>query len=264
MRPRIRTVKPEALKDEELWDLEASSGLPLYRAFQGLWMFADREGRFEWRPRALKSDILPYWDGDFERCLQALERGGFIQRYEVNGRLYGVVPNLGKHQRFDHREPQSVLPPPPGHARAEENDAVTVVAACPGGREGKGREQEGNGNGKAVVLPPPDDPPRLKQSSRELGTFGAPALKFDWDPDWLPSREHQARGFELGLTDDDIGRRLFDCQHKTYPHGFKSEDHQFFRELGWEANDKKVRLAKEARSGTNWEKPGAHRQRGGA
>lgn len=117
---------------------------------------------------------------------------------------------------------------------------------------------------KPVTLPPPDDPPRLPQSSRELGTFGAPALKFDWDPEWLPSREHQARGFELGLTDDDIGRRLFDCQHKTYPHGFKSEDHQFFRELGWEANDKKVRLAKEARSGTNWEKPGAHRQRGGA
>lgn len=104
----------------------------------------------------------------------------------------------------------------------------------------------------------------LTQSTRELGTFGAPTLKFEWDPNWLPTRAHQARGLELGLTDDDIGSRLYTCQHKTWRHGFKSEDKQFFLELGFEASDKKIRQAKEARSGANWEKPGSHRKRDGA
>jgi len=172
MRMRIRTAKPEALKDEELWDLELSTGLPLYRAFQGLWMAADREGRFEWRPRMLKSEILPYWTGDFVAALEALATAGFIVRYTVAGREYGLVPNLPKHQRFDHREPPSELPappvadaeeatvppePPPGHAQAAPGHAQE----SPGHArvEGKGRERKGKGEGTdRARAPDPDDP----------------------------------------------------------------------------------------------------------
>jgi hypothetical protein len=114
MRPRIRTFKPEIFTDEELWDLGVETGLPVYQAFQGLWSYSDREGRFEWRPRALKSGILPYWDGDFDVVLQTLESGGFIVRYEVEGKVFGWVPGFIDHQVINQREAKSVIPAPPG------------------------------------------------------------------------------------------------------------------------------------------------------
>src|SRR3972149_5885165 len=88
---RIRTVKPEIFSDEKLWDLSLETGLPLLQAFEGLWCYADREGRFEWRPRALKTLILPYWEGDFVRALEALERGRYVVRYVVDGQVFGYV-----------------------------------------------------------------------------------------------------------------------------------------------------------------------------
>ena len=44
---RIRTVKPELFKHEELFDTELASGLPLRLAFTGLFTVADCEGRFK-------------------------------------------------------------------------------------------------------------------------------------------------------------------------------------------------------------------------
>lgn len=152
MRGRIRTIKPEAHLDEILWDLEQETGLPIFRAFTGLWTQADREGRFEWRPRALKSCVLPYWDGDFSRVLDALATRGFVVRYEVDGREYGVVRNFKKHQVINHREQESVLPPPPKkdtESQRVEHASTAREARVPGHAlgEGKGREAEGNGKG---------------------------------------------------------------------------------------------------------------------
>lgn len=113
MRPRIRNVKPDILHDEELWALAVKTGMPIYQGFQGLWCYADREGRFEWRPLALRSLILPYWHGDYEKLLEALVGAGMVVRYEVDGRAYGWVRNLRKHQAINAREPPSTLPPPP-------------------------------------------------------------------------------------------------------------------------------------------------------
>lgn len=110
---RIRTIKPEVLTDEKLWDLEESTGLPLLRAFVGLWMQADREGRFEWRHRPLKAAILPYWSGDFTACLDALAHAGFIVRYEAEGKSLGYVRTFLDHQQINNREQPSRLPAPP-------------------------------------------------------------------------------------------------------------------------------------------------------
>ena len=113
MTGRIRSIKPEAHTDEALWDAETETGLPLFRAFTGLWCQADREGRFEWRPRPLKAAILPYWDGDFSRVLDALATRGLLVRYAFQGREYGVVANFLKHQYLNGKEPPSRLPAPP-------------------------------------------------------------------------------------------------------------------------------------------------------
>lgn len=113
MRGRIRSVKPELLTDEELWDLGQETGLPVLQAFVGMWMYADREGRFEWRPRALGALILPYWEGDFARVLDALATRGFLVKYACGTREYGYVKNFHKHQTPNNRENPSELPEPP-------------------------------------------------------------------------------------------------------------------------------------------------------
>ena len=127
MKARIRSVKPEVHKDEELWDVEQRSGLPLFRVFLGLWNYSDREGRFEWKPRVLKTDVLPWWDGDFETAMNWLTPK-FIVKYEVEGRVYGWVRTFKKHQVINNREEDSRLPPPPMAALAANNNGAPPPA----------------------------------------------------------------------------------------------------------------------------------------
>ncbi|WP_210526362.1 hypothetical protein [Rubellimicrobium arenae] len=151
---RIRTIKPEFFKHEELFDAEEETGLPLRLAFAGLWTVADREGRFEWKVRSLKSDVLPYDKVDFSRVLDALATRGFLVRYRVDGREYGAIPGFKKHQVVNNRESASQIPPPPENSDPPKGSTRTsrVDDACPTrhdlaqgegkGREGKGREEE--------------------------------------------------------------------------------------------------------------------------
>ena len=150
---RIRTVKPELFKHEDLFDAEQNSKLPLRLAFIGLFTVADREGRFKWRPRTLKLDILPHDFIDFATILDALEHAGFIERYEIEGEIYGWIPTFTKHQRFTGKEAEtkSLLPPPPqqqqrgnsGETAGKHPDASPMLT---GETMGKQRgTQEGNG-----------------------------------------------------------------------------------------------------------------------
>lgn len=126
---RIRTVKPEFFKHEELFDAEVETGLPLRVAFAGLWTQCDREGRFHWRPRALKTDILPYDNVDFARVLDALAAGGFIVRYEVDGEVFGAVPRWRKHQVVNQREAKSTIPERPANSDRHVQGQETHVRA---------------------------------------------------------------------------------------------------------------------------------------
>lgn len=109
---RIRTIKPEFFKHEDLYEVEARTGLPIRLAYVGLWTACDREGRFKWRPRSLKLDIMPYDDVDFEAILDALVDAGQVVKYEVANKTYGCVPTLTEHQRINNKEQQSTLPAP--------------------------------------------------------------------------------------------------------------------------------------------------------
>lgn len=126
MMGRIRTIKPEFFKHEELFDAEIETGLPLRVAFAGLWTVCDREGRFEWRPRALKTDILPYDDVDFSRVLHALATRGFVVMYRVDGKDYGYAPGFLRHQIVNNRESRSKIPgPPENHQDIDVSDKST-------------------------------------------------------------------------------------------------------------------------------------------
>ena len=122
-RPRIRTIKPEFFKHEGLFDLERESGLPIRIAFSGLWTCCDREGRFEWRPRWLKSEILPYDEVDFSRVLDALATRGFVVKYAIGSEIYGCIPSWKKHQVINNKELPSVIPSPTESFQIQEPDA---------------------------------------------------------------------------------------------------------------------------------------------
>jgi hypothetical protein len=110
---RARILKPSFFKDSDLFDAEKRCELPLRVAYAGMWCAADREGRFAWKPRELKPDVLPYDDVDFAAVLDALETNGFIERYIINGREYGYIPNFPTHQTVHPREQASKIPAPP-------------------------------------------------------------------------------------------------------------------------------------------------------
>jgi len=110
---RIRTIKPDFFRHEGLFEAEQETGFPLRLAFIGIWTVADRDGRFPWKPRALKLDALPFDVIDFDRVMDALERYGFILKYESDGKSFGWIPSWSKHQVINSRETKSVIPEPP-------------------------------------------------------------------------------------------------------------------------------------------------------
>ena len=112
---RIRSLKPDFFKDEDLAVLPFEARL----LFEGLWCYADKEGRLEDRPKYLKAEIFPYDKIDIEKLLNLLSspqiperpQKVFIRRYTVNCRNYIDIPEFLKHQSPHNTEKDSVLPP---------------------------------------------------------------------------------------------------------------------------------------------------------
>jgi hypothetical protein len=164
---RIRTVKPDLFKHEDLFDLEMATGLPLRLAFIGMFTVCDREGRFVWRPRTLKTDVLPHDSLDFSRVLDALASCGFIRKYTVDGVEYGVIPSFGRHQVINNKESRSGLPEPDENSfesvsyipdQRVDHATRTRINLTQGegkGKEGKGREEEGEGGCDGAAPPTP-------------------------------------------------------------------------------------------------------------
>lgn len=91
---RARNIKPAFFTNDELSELP-----PLARLlFIGLWTIADYKGCFEYKPKRLKVQLLPYDDCDIEQLLSALDKSRFISIYSVQGQAYGKVLNFNKHQ----------------------------------------------------------------------------------------------------------------------------------------------------------------------
>lgn len=146
---RIRSIKPEFFQHEGIFEAEIECKLPLRIAYAGLWTQCDREGRFEWRPRQLKLNVLPYDTCDFSAVLSSLEANGFITRYVVEGKSFGFIPSWFEHQYVNAREPSSTIPAPDedsiglGQVPSEASTGTRPVRALREGKvKGKGRERE--------------------------------------------------------------------------------------------------------------------------
>ena len=91
---RARNIKPSFFTNDELSELK-----PLARLlFIGLWTIADWKGCFEYKPKRLKVQLLPYDECDIEQLLSALDKSRFISIYSVQGQTFGKVLNFNKHQ----------------------------------------------------------------------------------------------------------------------------------------------------------------------
>jgi hypothetical protein len=191
VRPRIRTIKPEFFVHEGLFDLEQESGLPVRLAFAGLWCVADREGRFVWRPRTLKVAIMPHDVIDFGAVLDALERAGFVTRYEVERVEYGLVTTFKTHQVINQREAASAIPPPPAQKCTDAHVHLEATHVHARG-EGKGREGNGRGGARVHAIP-------VRGGS---GTATAPAAAAEGSSNGTAekvSSEHVARAWAKAL-----------------------------------------------------------------
>jgi hypothetical protein len=107
----IRNVKAEMFYHEGLAECSVNARY----AWIGLWTQSDKFGRFPWKPKFLKSRIMPFDNVDFESLMIDLANRGFIERYTVDGQNYGFSPNWSKHQAIGTREKQSTFayPAPP-------------------------------------------------------------------------------------------------------------------------------------------------------
>ncbi len=106
---RARNIKPGLFKNDTLAELD-----PLARLlFIGLWCYADRDGLFEWRPKKIKAEILPYDDCDVERHLMSLHAMSFIEKYgNDNDGYFGRVIHFHEHQNPHPHEAKSKIPKP--------------------------------------------------------------------------------------------------------------------------------------------------------
>lgn len=104
---RIRSVHPSLVTDEAYMELtvEAPLAIPL---LLGLWMEADDAGVFEWKKLTIKARVLPAPAIDIEPLLNILAEKNFIRRFEVEGKIFGVVRNFARFQRP--KEPKEVHP----------------------------------------------------------------------------------------------------------------------------------------------------------
>ena len=166
---RIRTIKPEFFRHEALFEAEKETGMPLRVAFAGLWTAADREGRFKWRPRQLKLDVLPFDEVDFERVLDELASRGFIVKYSAGNVALGCIPSWKSHQVINNRESASALPAPSDDACLTREPRVPDASATREPRhqhatstplehaqaegEGEGKEEEKSSASSSSAVP---------------------------------------------------------------------------------------------------------------
>lgn len=148
---RIRTIKPEFFTSDDICALS-----PLARLlYIGLWCEADREGRLEWMPRVFKRRYLPDDDCDIEEVCKELLKRDLVRLY---GEDLAYIPTFLTHQKPNPREADSTRAAPDVHGENLDLHASNPDLHAQGGREGKGREKEGNGKARAnLATELPDD-----------------------------------------------------------------------------------------------------------
>lgn len=162
---RIRSILPDFYRSEDIGALDWHDRL----VFIGLWSYVDDNGVGRDNDRLITSDLFPL-DGDpteslrrVSTALDALARGGQIQRYKVGGVAYLFVTNWDKYQRV--QNPGRARYPRPTCDNVEPTETLPRVSVDPPetltpGEGEKGRRGEGE---EGELLPSPAAPSRTTE-----------------------------------------------------------------------------------------------------
>lgn len=102
---RIRSVHPGLFTDENY----AVLSFPARELLKGLWIEADDNGIFEWKPLSIKMRIFPADQVDVPALLAELT-AAWVQPFDRDGKRYGACKNFCKYQRP--KKPKAVHPLP--------------------------------------------------------------------------------------------------------------------------------------------------------
>ena len=146
---RGRNIKPAFFTNEDLAEVE-----PLARLlFIGMWTISNFKGCFEYRPKRLKVQLLPYDDCDIEQLVINLDKSGFISIYSVQGQRYIKVLNFTKHQNPHKNERDSGSDIPDIELRDDLNNENSLnVKRLDDNREKDGTNPDLNGIARADSL----------------------------------------------------------------------------------------------------------------
>ncbi len=118
-RPRIRTIKPEALQHRKVGRLTDRE----FRLWVGMITQADDEGRLVADAGQLRAWFFGFWrevsEDDVETALAAIAGLELIRLYDVDGVRYASFPSWDDHQMINRPTP-SRLPAPPLHGAFHE------------------------------------------------------------------------------------------------------------------------------------------------
>lgn len=92
---RIRSVHPGLFTDEAFMSCSTKARLLII----GLWVEADDQGVFEWKPVTLKARIFPADSFGVEELLEELEAQNIIKKFQHENKSYGAIRNFRKYQR---------------------------------------------------------------------------------------------------------------------------------------------------------------------
>lgn len=132
---RIRTIKPEFWRDEDLSIISAEAALLAI----GLLNHADDEGYFNANTRLIESDVFPLRElsGTTTGLMDELHRIGYLTIFHgTDGKRYGHIVNFDKHQVINKKNPSKIK----GLLDVQEDYGSNTVA-LPVGKERKGKEQ---------------------------------------------------------------------------------------------------------------------------
>ena len=184
---RIRTIKPEFWRHEQLSDLPE----PTHMLAAALLNYADDEGYFNANPKLIKAECCPLREPSvsIHDSLTALANMGYlVLGKSADGRSYGCIVKFSDHQRVNRPVPSKIKcldiswdGSLPAHTQLTE----------PSPPEGKGREEEGKGSESARPHTIPDEwkPKDPNANPAEVSRFKADRKargikRVDWDAEW--------------------------------------------------------------------------------
>lgn len=188
---RIRTIKPQFFKNEDLAELSPWTRL----LFMGLWLMADGKGRLEHRPSRIKVELFPYDDISMLEHLKILDARGFIIIYKglVKKTAHGEyrkepvpliqVTNFESHQRITGTEAMTPSRYEPFHEPnsrlfKHEGNSLETLGNHSGNnietQEGKGKE--GKGRERGAPTPYSDDESEIEKKLNAPIPFSAASL----------------------------------------------------------------------------------------